>query len=397
MITTAIAFALSAGIALAACTSARESAADPAARAGHDRAPYPIEHRLSAEPHTTTVDSALARDYLNGTVSPELMTILREFDARPLSSASLTRLSARTSPDFATAYFLKRQLAGRAQRHRQLQFTRAVQELRDADRAQLMAPAMARKLRSNFVFLFVPGLFYQSKPESKSDMRTQREQLNQLGYRTELIAVPEMGTVEGNAAIVADALRRRRHQQVILVSASKGGPDIGHALGQLLRPDETRHVRAWVNVGGAMGGSPLADRLIESPEMVFARAYAWFKGGDACALAVSLSQRRSRERLVAERIPAHVFVLNYMAVPFSGDITPDVRGAYGYMRRFGPNDGVVQLLDQQAHTETSGETIYAVGSDHRFLAPEIAVKTLALLRLDAERVLSPKASAHRPK
>lgn len=346
---------------------------------------YSVAHRPGLETHTTTVDSPLARDLLHNQSPPELTRLLQKFDARPLTSQTLAELSAQTSPDLATAYFLKRSLAHRQQRERQERFARIVRELRHEQSGTLgIAPRLRAQLREDFVFLFVPGLFYRSKPESKSDMGPQRAQLTRLGYRTELLAVPEMGTVEANGRQVAAALRKHRNKQIILISASKGGPDIAYALGHLMTPADSAHVRAWVNVGGAMGGSPLADKILGSPEMLLARPYAWFKGGDACALAVSLSPAASQARMARQQIPKHIFILNYLAVPFSGDISPDVRGAYRYMRAYGPNDGIVRLLEQSAGV---GQTVFAIGSDHRFRDPEIAIKTLALARIVAERVL----------
>ena len=46
--------------------------------------------------------------------------------------------------------------------------------------------------------------------------------------------------------------------RLIVVSASKSGPEVALALTKL-GPAGTRHIAAWVNIVGALQGTPLAD------------------------------------------------------------------------------------------------------------------------------------------
>ena len=51
---------------------------------------------------------------------------------------------------------------------------------------------------------------------------------------------------------------------LVVVSASKSGAEVALALGRVLTPAETSHVRAWVSIGGVLRGSPVADRIVGS-------------------------------------------------------------------------------------------------------------------------------------
>jgi hypothetical protein len=354
---------------------------------------HAVEARLIGEVTHTTVDSEFAREFLEeilignaaSDLKPKFRALIRKYDSRDLNAESLDQLSKETSPDFATAYFIRRVWQRSENLTFQKQFYTFVSALRGDARKQDLSQDKDwnRRIRDNYVFLFAPGLLYKSKPEARSDMRPQRELLEHLGFRSELLAVHQAGSVEKNARVIADAVRRHRNSKVVLVSASKGGPDVAQALGSELTEAESRHVQAWVNVGGAIGGSPLADEMLDSWEMPFARVYGWYLGVDACELASSLSVKASRARELRQSIPERIFVLNYVAVPFSGSVVEEVRGPYGRLRRLGPNDGIVLLTEQSTDDD---QMILAIGSDHRFKDPEIHIKTLALARIVLERV-----------
>ena len=60
--------------------------------------------------------------------------------------------------------------------------------------------------------------------------------------------------------VVVAAIRARSHsgRRLIVASASKSGPEVTLALTKL-GSAETRHIAAWVNIVGALQGTPLAD------------------------------------------------------------------------------------------------------------------------------------------
>lgn len=226
---------------------------------------------------------------------------------------------------------------------------------------------------------FAPGWFYESQPGTGANFFRQRLLLDRLGVDNRLLPVIENGTIEENAAIIAEIVRGLdADDAIILVSASKGGPEVAHALGHLLAPEETRPVRVWINIGGLLRGSPLADFAESWPIRWLTPLYYHFEGLDPDQSIASLATERSRARLARQHIPAHVMIINFVGIPLSGHVSEAAAFGYGRMRKLGPNDGLTPIVDELAH---GGRTIVQVGLDHYYRDPDLDLKTVALALL----------------
>jgi hypothetical protein len=233
---------------------------------------------------------------------------------------------------------------------------------------------------SRLTVAFAPGWFYKSHgAETGGDFHRQLEQLARVGVPAVLIETDENGTVESNAEIIGDALRRlqREGREVLVVSASKSGAEVAVALGETLRPDETTHVRAWLSIGGVHQGSPFADWALNPTVCWISQLHLGLQGFDLDG-AVSLTTGRRRPHFSNLRFPEHVLLVSYVPVPLSGDTSN--RGALGYsrMRKLGPNDGLTMLVDQLL---PGGLTIVEPGVDHFFDHPDRELRSLALLEV----------------
>ncbi len=350
------------------------------------RKKFAVNAALMGEPIRTTVDSSLVREFIEGSTeasdSPRVRFLLEKYRDRPVDSATLKELADESSVDFGAAYFIHRVWENSGQRALQKRFYETVQEIRNPS-ARVRVPGRDPVEPESYVILFVPGLLYESKPETKGDLAGPRRTLSEEGFRTELVKIKEAGTVEENGRIIADAIRKHRTSRVILVSTSKGGPDVAFALGTALMAHEASHVRAWVSVGGALHGSRLADKTRQGLEYWPLRLYGFFKGIDVPALVRSMTIEQSETRFQRQTIPDHIYILHYVSVPFSGSVIKEVREPYEYMRQFGPNDGIVLLPEQILK---NGHVVLAIGFDHWFRDPEIDLKTLALTRLVFEKI-----------
>jgi len=286
-------------------------------------------------------------------------------------------LSAELSVDLATMHLIEALAEAPANARMASLFQRELERIRalgEASAGRLEACVGAFELPT---LLFAPGWFYRSNPETGADFARQRELFDRLGVRTQLIPVIENGTVERNAAIIAEAVREldRAGQPAILVSASKGGPEVAHALGHVLAPDETGTVQAWINVGGLLLGAPLADWAEAWPQRWLTGLYYWYEGLDPAGSIASLTTERSRARFARQTIPEHVLIVNFVGVPLSGHISPGAEFGYARTRPIGPNDGLTAIVDELAH---GGAAILQVGLDHYYRDPELDLKTLAL-------------------
>lgn len=285
---------------------------------------------------------------------------------------ALRELAADVSLDFAALYFARALSADGPSRAVQGAFNRALTE------GALRSEQMLRATGSfPYTVLFAPSWMYRSHPETGADFALQRRLLDRLGIANVLIATRESASVEDNAAAIADAVRGVGGADgVILVSASKSGAEVALALSRVLTPAESARVVAWVNIVGALAGSPLADSALRPPVSWIARAVFWLRGWDFAGL-TSMATAPSRARLRGGRMPDSVAVVNVVAVPLSRTVGFKVWSGYRLLRRHGPNDGVVLLADT---VWPGGVNLVSIGPDHLFAPREDDAYGLALLR-----------------
>ncbi len=232
----------------------------------------------------------------------------------------------------------------------------------------------------DMVLVVVPGAFWESKPELNGDFGIQRQYLAQFGWKSFVVRTQDVGVVEQNACLVANAIRcfRQQGQQIVLFSASRGGAEVYHALGRLLSPAETTHVRGWVNVVGTPRGTPLANEFSDPPLRCLTKLILWAKHIGAIDAVDSLRTDVRRADFACSRPPdPHLAVVNYVAVPLSGHIGEGTEDGYKRLRKYGPNDGVTLVIDDIIHGHP---TISTMGYDHHLKEPDQRQRSLAMLR-----------------
>jgi len=131
-----------------------------------------------------------------------------------------------------------------------------------------------------------------------------------------------------------------------------------------------------VNIAGALGGTPLADKTLRVPARWLARGIFWASRWDWAGL-TSLATEPRRQRLAGLQLPGSITVLNVVAVPVSGSVGYQVFSGYQVLISEGPNDGVVLLADT---VWPGGVNLVALGADHLFAKWREDAYTLALLR-----------------
>jgi hypothetical protein len=353
------------------------------ALSGHGRAAPRIEAAgvAAGQRVATTVDSEAARYYLErkGLPSYPDQKLYARIDAlQPVSDPLtisreyLAQMAKAFSPDVAALHLAEHlfgnEINRRFQSALQQQFTR----LKALSAKGSSAPLPTER----YLALFVPGMHYRSFPQTGADFAKPRQILTQMGLDNALLETAENGTVEENARLVADDIskRSRGSADVILVSASKSGPEIAQALGETLSAHETAHIKAWINIGGLLQGTYLADWALRWPKRWFVQLLFAFKGWDLES-GRSLMTARSRERFCRWHIPGHILVINYVGIPLSGHITKRATNNYLDLRMHGPNDGLSLLSDELV---PDAITIVECGLDHYYISPEMDMKAAAL-------------------
>src|SRR5262245_13735300 len=285
----------------------------------------PVRGSVGMQSLDTRVDSEAARYYLGSYLAGERSdAALDERIDRVYQSAhsslpdryELKHLSDTFSVDFAALYFADQIAQIPVNRRFRRAFDKAYEYARKA------FPEGQVSLSAEYEVLVVPTYLYKRFFSVGADMVVPRTALKKAGLICHFVETQDDGAVEANADIVAAAIRAhaRSDRRLIILSASKSGPEVALALTKL-GPAETRHVAAWINAMGALQGTPLVDdRLFPDLEI--------FMGKVDVAGTESMATPRSRRRFDSFRIPEHVLVVNYFGVPVVGSVSFLARTSY---------------------------------------------------------------------
>lgn len=338
---------------------------------------------LAGEVITTMVDSHLAEYYLEHyargeRINPEFDAVIRDveeqFGTTEVSNGFLQSLTDVYSTDFV-ALMLWRHLEGQPK-------NRIAEEIFDEEFTRILSPPPsttngAHSHEKEFLFVFAPGWMYQWKPESGAAFIGPRQALVEAGMRTRLLATDENGTIEANAKKIVEDLSHilDREENVVVVSVSKAGPEMALALTMLNGSDQAHKIKAWMNIGGALRGSPLAEIALGWPMRWFIKYFAI--GGASLDGVRSLTTAALAEQADNFSPPDHMVVANLIGIPMSGDVTSLAKYGYLHLRGKGPNDGATLIMDE---IPPNSYSIVELGLDHFFRDPQIGIKAVALAR-----------------
>lgn len=334
----------------------------------------PVRGTVGGQTIDTRVDSEVARYYLssylagnrsNPALDARIDQVYQTMDGQVPGRTELKELSDEFSVDFAALYMADQIARVPVNRRFRSAFDQAYEYTRKA----LAEGRMQVPQAGNYDVLFVPTYLYKRITFNGADMAVPRAALQKVGFTCYFVETQDDGAIEANADLVAAAIRARAQsgRRLIIVSASKSGPEVALALTRM-EPAETGHVAAWINTVGALNGTPLVDeRLL--PEIEF------FVGKVDPAGMESLTVARSRQRFDSFRIPKHVLVVNYFGIPTIGSISFLARRGFFPLRKYGPNDGLMLLSDM---IFPGGVTLVQVGSDHIRLSDHLDITGVAL-------------------
>lgn len=345
----------------------------------------PVNGEIGGQRIATTVDSELARYYLEeylagNRTNPDLDEIILTVENKKHENSKfypefLKDISGRLSVDFATLYLANHILND--------ELNQPVQSLFDNQSAMISWAGAIEQFTSDpaytaYVLLFVPGWFYKTDPWTGADLAKQRAVATRLGLEHYLVDIEDNGTIETNASIIATEIAHyaRENKQIILVSVSKAGPEVALALGEVMDEAQTHTVKAWINIGGLLQGSLIADSALRWPKRWFAKLYFHYRGWSFDSVE-GMATETSRARFNRLCIPRHILIINYIGIPLSGDVSILARDRYLDLRQAGPNDGLTLITHGIVPNRM---TIAQLGVDHFFMDPEIDIKTVAMIR-----------------
>ncbi len=330
-----------------------------------------VDGFLFGQPLATTVDDTLARLMLTNPKDNKVLNLFSTYQVKPLDTETLSELTKRYSADVATFYFVQKAYQKDKNKEAQDLYTEFFQQ-------QAMGNYSTEELErlKGYIIVFVPGLAYKQDTTTGADFARQRRLLQLQGITNELIEVGEWDLADDNAIIIAARLKElsKKHDKIMVVSASKGGLETALALGKILKPEETTSIKSWINVGGILRGSPIADNYLKFPKCWFAELMLWVKG-KKINIVQDMSYKNRKDSFGLLKFPENIKIINFVGAPLATKIDKEIRSRYCSMLELGPNDGLTPLADE---TVGNGVIISEIGLDHYFRDPNIDKKTLAL-------------------
>jgi len=344
----------------------------------------PAQGKLQGYALKTTVDHESAKFYLenylagkarNAEFTQKINQVHQQLQTDLPSRAQLKKLSQAFSVDFAALLFGNQLLKQKGNAELQTQFQKNLLKVQTGDVVYLP---------KDVLIMMAPGYGYiENGQETGADFASPRKLLQAVGYPVDFVEIDQFGSVEANAEFVSKRILSQKDRKIVLVGASSANPAIHLALGKLLTSSDTKHVLAWLNLGGILQGVPVLDKFSSGPQSWLFSALMWFKGWQRSSFE-SMSTAASRQRFADLSVPKHISVYNYLGLSLSGDISHFAWDKYLMMREDGPNDGLTLLPDILAPNSLS---ILSFQTDHFFAEdPQIDNKTLALLVTVIERL-----------
>lgn len=334
----------------------------------------PVRGTVGGQTIDTRVDSEVARYYLASYLSgkhgdallDQRIDRIYQRNGNLPDRSELKRLSDEFSSDFAALYLADQIAREPVNRRFRSAFDQAYEYTRKAfPEGRVSLPAAA----VDYEILFVPTYLYKRITLTGADLAAPRAALQKVGFTCHFVETQDDGAVEANADLVIAAIQARAQsgRRLIIVSASKSGPEVALALTRL-GPEKSRHVAAWINTVGALQGSPMADERL-APELDYMVGKVDGAGRE------SVTTERSRQRFDSFHVPKHVFVVNYFGIPVTGSISFLASRGFFPLQKYGPNDGVLLLSDM---IFPGGVTLAELGSDHFLLNDHLDVTAVAL-------------------
>jgi hypothetical protein len=322
-----------------------------------------IKTRVDSEVARYYVGSYLAGERSDAVLDERIDHVYQSSNGNLPDRDELKHLSDEFSVDFAALYFADQIARVPANQRFRRDFEQAY------DYARKAFPEGRVSLPAAYEVLVVPLYLYKRRFAVGADLSGPRQALEKAGLTTHFVETDDDGAVEANADVVVDAIRARAQsgRRLLILSASKSGPEVALALTKLA-PSEIPHVAAWINTVGSLQGTPLADQLL-FPEIRI------ITGAIDPAGRESLTTVRSRQRFDSFRVPENVLVVNYFGIPVSGSISLMLRRTFFPLRKYGPNDGVLLLPDM---IFPGGVTLTELNDDHLMRGKPVAIAAVAL-------------------
>jgi hypothetical protein len=232
----------------------------------------------------------------------------------------------------------------------------------------------------------VPGAFYREHKNTGADGARLAAILTAMGCKVEIVPLESFGSLKRNAALLAQWLKERMDERIVLITLSKGSADLKTALAFRDASELFRPVQTWISLSGLPQGTPLVAWLRKQWLRQFGVRILLRIRGQRYAVVEELCHGPDTPLANWPPLPAHLQIIHVIGFPLRKHLAHPwaVRG-YERVSPLGPNDGGGFLLADAA--VLPGIVLPVWGADH-YLQP--AWDATSLLRRVFATALSPR-------
>jgi pimeloyl-ACP methyl ester carboxylesterase len=215
-----------------------------------------------------------------------------------------------------------------------------------------------------YLALIVPGLGWECLQEWLKYEAVGQTRLADYGFESKMVPVSGISSSETNARQIWEFVQGLEPEyddrKLILIGYSKGTPDVLIALVEY--PGLAERTAAVISLGGAVGGSPMADDADEEA----ATLANWVPGADCEAsdksAVASLRTSTRRQWLEDNDLPSGIRYYSVIANPDEEHVSRALMPAYKTLGKIDPrNDSQLLIFDQMI----PGSTLLAyLNADH---------------------------------
>ena len=326
-----------------------------------------VEGTLFGRPFQTYVDHELAKTMLTNRSDSSVIQLFSNYSESNLDTETLSEITKKYSFDVATLFFIEKLYEQAKNKEIQDFYLSTIDDLSLEDKE------LAMSFLKDYFIVFVPGFKYKNINNGGNFLK-QRRLLDAAGIAHEMIDIGEVGRVYDNAKIVATRLQElcRLHDNIIVISVSKGGLETAIAMNELIDLQNISSIKAWLNVGGTLKGTPVADKW-SKPLMYMWLAFGLFWARikiDLKGVLFDLSYKRGKEKYKSLDIPTHIYIVNLLAVSIGNELNKKSEFT-------SPNDRFSPLPDAIAK---DGAVVMEMGIDHFFKNVDLNTRMIILLQ-----------------
>jgi hypothetical protein len=324
-----------------------------------------VEGSLFGRPFSTKVNHSLAATMLSNRQDSSVVNLFARYSDTTLHNAMFENITKKYSIDVSTLFLAEKLYKSPVNKRAQDDYLANLDDLSAVDLIQSF------DFLKNYHIVFIPGFNYEA---NRGNFEDQRKLLDSANISNEMIITQPLGLIDDNAKIVASRLWEinKQHNNIILISISKGGAETGIALSHLLSPEDITSVKAWINACGILRGTPVADYWAKPFRKMWIGLGLFFTGKGSInlkSMMKDLSYKRRKNDVFT--MPKDIYTINFVVTSLgqnSNRIAMKV-----------PNDGYSPLLDE---ITDNGAVVVEIGNglNHTLENLDINIRLTAILR-----------------